>query len=61
MRTITIHERTYSVTLRADDIVATNRTADTFYVFMRGCDEPFTFHNSSNFDEWYNVIWEEHN
>lgn len=61
MKTITLHERTYSITLRAEDIVATTRTAHELNIFMRGCDQPFILRNTNNFDDWYNAIWEDNN
>lgn len=59
MKTITFMDKNYSITLRADDIVATTRSSNTLHVFMRGCDEPFVLRNTDHFDEWYNAIWED--
>ena len=61
MKTITFHETNYSITLRAEDIVATIRSNAHLDVYLRGCDEPFALRNTDHFDEWYNAIWEEEN
>lgn len=59
MKTITFMEKNYSITLKADDIVATTRSNNKLHIFMRGCDEPFELINQEHFDEWYDVIWNE--
>lgn len=59
MKTITFIEKNYSITLKADDIVATTRSNNKLHIFMRGCDAPFVLTNQEHFDEWYDVIWNE--
>lgn len=59
MKTITFHEKGYSITLRAEEIVATIASQNQISIFMRGCDEPFILKNPEHFDEWLAAIWEE--
>lgn len=59
MKTITFYEKDFSLTLKADDIVATTRSNNKLYIYLRGCDMPFELHNSAHFDEWYDAIWED--
>lgn len=58
MKTITFHENGYSITLRAEEIVATVASAKQISVFMRGSNEPFILKNTEHFDEWLDAIWE---
>ena len=59
MKTITFYEKDFTLTLKADDIVATTRSKDKLHIYLRGCDEPFQLNNSTHFDEWYDAIWED--
>lgn len=59
MKTITFYEKNFSLTLKAEDIVATTKSKDNFCIFLRGCDEPFTLKNPDHFDEWFDSIWED--
>lgn len=59
MKTITLGTKNYSITLRADDIVATARNKDELNIYLRGITEPFVLKNADHFDEWLDAIWEE--
>ena len=59
MKTITLGTKNYSITLRADDIVATVCYKDELNIYLRGITEPFALNNANHFDEWLNAIWED--
>lgn len=59
MKTITLSTKNYSITLRADDIVATARDRNELNIYLRGITEPFVLNNTDHFDEWLDAIWED--
>ena len=61
MKTITFHNKDYTITIRAKDIVATAKDKDEFNIYLRGISEPFTLTNIDHFDELESIIWEDTN